>query len=56
MKIVGIVGRAYFNKDKQNIIQINDYIRRVISNYNDVTSIAILPTNDIQIYLWELMI
>ena len=47
MKIVGIVGRAYFNKDKQNIIQINDYIRRVISNYNDVTSIAILPTNDI---------
>lgn len=47
MKIVGIVGRSYFNKDNQNIIQINDYIRRAISNYDDVTTIALLPTNDI---------
>lgn len=47
MKLVGIVGRSYFNKDNQNIIQINDYIRRSISKYNDITSIALLPTNDI---------
>lgn len=47
MKIVGIVGRSYFNKDNQNIIQINDYIRRVISKYDDITTIALLPTNDI---------
>ncbi|MEE3342786.1 MAG: gamma-glutamyl-gamma-aminobutyrate hydrolase family protein [Bacilli bacterium] len=47
MKLIGIVGRAYFNKDKQNIIQINEYIRRAITNYDDVVPIAILPTNDI---------
>ncbi len=47
MKLIGIVGRAYFNKDNQNIIQINEYIRRAISNYDDVSYIALLPTNDI---------
>ena len=47
MKIVGIVGRAYYNKDNQNIIQINEYIRRAIANYDDVIPIALLPTNDI---------
>lgn len=47
MKLVGIVGRAYFNKDKQNIIQVNEAIRKAITNYDDITYITILPTNDI---------
>ncbi len=47
MKIVGIVGRAYYNRDNQKIIQINEDIRRALSCYNDVVCIAILPTNNI---------
>lgn len=47
MKVIGIVGRAYFNKDKQKIIQVNEDIRRVVAKYDDVVCIEILPTNDI---------
>ena len=46
MKIIGIVGRSYYNKDKQKIIQVNECIRKCFSNYDDVTFLAILPTND----------
>lgn len=44
MKIIGIVGRVYYNKDNQEIIQINDYLRRILSLYDDVIYILILPT------------
>ena len=47
MKVVGIVGRAYFNKDKQKIIQVNEDIRKVFTKYDDVVCIEILPTNNI---------
>ena len=47
MKVVGIVGRAYFNKDKQKIIQVNEDIRKVFTKYDDIVCIEILPTNDI---------
>ena len=47
MNLIGIVGRVYSNKDNQEIIQLNDCIRRVLSSYNDVVSTVILPTNSI---------
>ena len=46
MKIIGIVGRSYYNRDKQKIIQVNECIRKCFSNYDDVTFLTILPTND----------
>ena len=45
MKVVGIVGRAYYNKDKQKIFQVNEDIRRYFSKYSDVVVISLLPTN-----------
>ena len=45
MKLIGIVGRCYYNRDNQEIIQLNDALRQVLTNYNDVTSILLLPTN-----------
>lgn len=47
MKLIGIVGRVYYNRDSQEIIQLNDYIRRVLSSYDDVVSTVLLPTNNI---------
>ena len=47
MKIIGIIGRPYHNLDNQEIIQLNDKIRKCLSEYNDVTYITILPTNNI---------
>lgn len=46
MKVIGIVGRAYYNKDNQKIIQTNEAIRRAFTSYEDVTIISILPTNN----------
>lgn len=46
MKIIGVVGRVYYNRDEQEIIQVNDAIRRVLAKYLDVVSILVLPTND----------
>lgn len=46
MKIIGIVGRAYFNKDNQKIIQVNEDIRKSLSNYEDIVPISLLPTNN----------
>ncbi len=45
MKLIGIVGRAYYNLDNQKIIQINEAIRRVIAPFSDVVSILLLPTS-----------
>ena len=46
MKLIGIVGRAYFNRDDQKIIQVNEDIRKVLAKYDDVSVISILPPND----------
>lgn len=46
MKLIGIVGRVYYNKDNQDIIQLNDYLRRVLSSYKDIVSILLLPTSN----------
>lgn len=45
MKIIGIVGRAYQNKDGEKIFQVNEAIRRVFSNDSDIIPFLILPTN-----------
>ena len=47
MKVIGIVGRAYFNRDEQKIIQVNENIRRAMARYDDVVCTLLLPTNDI---------
>ena len=47
MKVIGIVGRVYYNRDNQEIIQLNDFIRRVLSIYKEIVSIILLPTNNI---------
>lgn len=47
MRVIGIVGRVYKNIDNQNIIQVNESIRKIISNYDDVVSILILPVSNI---------
>lgn len=46
MKVIGIVGRVYYNRDNQEIIQLNDTLRRVLSGYKDVVPIMLLPTNE----------
>ncbi len=45
MKLIGIVGRAYYNKDNQKITQVNDAMRKTFSLYENVVTISILPTN-----------
>ena len=47
MKKIGIVGRVYYNKDNQEIIQLNDYLRRVLVSYEDVIPILLLPLDNI---------
>lgn len=47
MRLIGIVGRVYKNIDNQNIIQINENVRKMVMKYDDVTCIAILPTESI---------
>lgn len=46
MYIVGIAGRAYQNKDNQNIIQTHEATRRLLSNQEDIVCITLLPTED----------
>lgn len=46
MKVIGIVGRAYYNKDNQKIVQVNEDIRKALARYDDVVTTVILPTND----------
>lgn len=46
MKLIGIVGRVYYNKDGQKIIQVNEDIRKALARYDDVVITVILPTND----------
>lgn len=44
MYLVGIVGRAYYNKDNQKIIQTHEAIRKKLCSYNDIVCITLLPT------------
>ena len=46
MKLVGIVGRAYYNLDKQEIFQVHEPTRRFLTSYDDVTFVSILPFGD----------
>lgn len=46
MRLIGIVGRAYYNKDNQKIIQVNDNIRKALADYEDLALIELLPTNN----------
>lgn len=46
MKLIGIVGRVYYNRDDQEIVQLNDTLRRVLSKYDDVVPVVLLPTNN----------
>ena len=46
MNLIGIVGRVYYNRDEQQIVQVNDAIRKVLASYDDVVSVLLLPTND----------
>lgn len=46
MYIVGIVGRAYYNKDNQKIIQTHEAIRKFLSQEENIICITILPTED----------
>ena len=46
MKIIGIVSRAYYNKDNQKITQVNEDIRKSLSQYDDIITISLLPTNN----------
>lgn len=45
MKLIGIVGRAYYNKDNQKIIQLNEALRMALAPYEEVIPILLLPTN-----------
>lgn len=44
MKLIGIVGRVYKNKDDQDIIQTNEVLRRFLMQYDDIVCITLLPT------------
>ena len=46
MKLVGIVGRAYYNLDKQEIFQVHEPTRRFLNSYDDVSYVSILPFED----------
>ncbi len=44
MKIIGISGKLYFNKDNQAIMQTHERIRKTFMKYDDITCLTILPT------------
>lgn len=47
MKLIGIVGRTYYNKDEQKIIQLNDFLRKSLADYQDIVPIILTPTEQI---------
>lgn len=46
MKLIGIVGRAYYNKDNQEIYQTHEPVRKAIMRYHDAIGVTLLPTED----------
>lgn len=47
MKIIGIIGRAYENKDKERIIQVKEEMLQALASYDEVVPILLLPPNNI---------
>ena len=47
MFLIGIVGRCYYNKDNQEIIQTHDTLRKMLMKNDNCVCITILPTEDI---------
>ncbi len=47
MHVIGIVGRCYYNKDGQKIVQTHDSVRRFLCSRDDVVCITLLPQEDI---------
>ncbi len=45
MYLIGIVGRAYYNKDNRDIIQTRDEVRRYLNQRDDVVCITLMPSN-----------
>ena len=45
MYLIGILGRSYYNKDNQCIIQTNDYLRKYLCRRDDVCCITLLPNS-----------
>ena len=45
MKLIGIAGRFFYNKDNQEIMQTHERIRKTFFKYDDITCITILPTD-----------
>ncbi len=45
MKLIGIVERAYYNRDNQKIMQVNEAVRKALSAYEDIALVGIMPTN-----------
>ena len=46
MHLIGIVGRCYYNKDGQKIVQTHDAVRRLLANRDDCVCITLLPPED----------
>lgn len=46
MKIIGIVGRNYFNLDNQDIIQLNSKLFRILKSYKGISSVVLLDNRD----------
>lgn len=46
MHVIGIVGRAYYNKDNEDVIQTRDEVRRYLNKREDVVCLTLLPTDN----------
>ena len=47
MHLIGIVGRCYYNKDDQKMVQTHEPVRRLLANRDDCVSITLLPPDDV---------
>ena len=47
MHLIGIVGRCYYNKDDQKMVQTHEPVRRLLANREDCVSITLLPPDDV---------
>lgn len=47
MKIIGVVARPYYNKDNQKMYQIHEQTRRLLTKYEDVICLPLIPQEDI---------
>ncbi len=47
MHLIGIVGRCYYNKDDQKMVQTHEPVRRLLANRDYCVSITLLPPDDV---------